>query len=288
MATWSTPPQAIVLDGLSGELAALSFGNPANPKVFALHGWLDNAASFVPLAGLLEEFHIVAIDLPGHGRSAHRPRGTNYHLVDYVADVGHGVKSLGWDQFHLLGHSLGAGVSIVYAATFPEQIEKLVLIDGLGPTTGGADTASARLRKSIHAGLSAASRPNSNGRAYDEWNKLIGARGQASPISIEGAELLVRRGATEIDGAITVNSDRRLKHPSAQYLSEDVVLHFIRAVAAPTQLILARQGMVKNQTSSKNRIAAFSNLVVNEFEGQHHMHMDTPELISGDIRQFLV
>ncbi len=58
-------------------LAAQAWGDPQLPRLLALHGWLDNAASFDRLAPLLcGHFHIVAIDLPGHGRSGHRPPGT--------------------------------------------------------------------------------------------------------------------------------------------------------------------------------------------------------------------
>ena len=57
-----------------GELAALS--NDRNgPRVLALHGWLDNAASFLPLVPHLGDVELVAIDLPGHGHSAHLGAG---------------------------------------------------------------------------------------------------------------------------------------------------------------------------------------------------------------------
>ena len=55
-----------------GPLTALRSGDPHGPKLLALHGWLDNAASFIPLQGSLSAFDLVALDLPGHGGSAHR------------------------------------------------------------------------------------------------------------------------------------------------------------------------------------------------------------------------
>ena len=55
-------------------------GEAQGPKVLALHGWLDNAASFIPLAGQLPHLDLVMLDLPGHGRSAHLGPGAEYTL----------------------------------------------------------------------------------------------------------------------------------------------------------------------------------------------------------------
>ena len=78
-----------VRDGV--ELAAVVYGNPneADAKTqrwLLLHGWLDNAATFEPLARLMDDCVIVAVDLTGHGKSDHAAGGS-YHLVDYAADA---------------------------------------------------------------------------------------------------------------------------------------------------------------------------------------------------------
>ena len=54
------------------KIAAKVWGNEAGIPTLALHGWLDNAASFEPIAPLLEQCHLVAVDLPGHGLSDHK------------------------------------------------------------------------------------------------------------------------------------------------------------------------------------------------------------------------
>ena len=62
----------IRLDTTQGALAGLAWRREGAPRVLCLHGWLDNAASFVPLAPLLDRLDVVALDLPGHGHSEHR------------------------------------------------------------------------------------------------------------------------------------------------------------------------------------------------------------------------
>jgi len=81
------------------------------PRVLALHGWLDNAASFVPLAPHLASLQLVAIDLPGHGHSAHLPAGASYTTAAAICHVLDVADALGWDRFSLLGHSMGAGIA---------------------------------------------------------------------------------------------------------------------------------------------------------------------------------
>ncbi len=277
-------PDDLRLRGLTGELAALSFGDPIGRPVLALHGWLDNAASFQPLAGHLPDFHLVALDFAGHGHSRHRPPGAPYHFVDHVADVVHGVRSLGWDRFHVLGHSLGANVAVVFSAIYPELVESLVLLDGVGPTSGKSSDAVSRLRKSVSTGLE----PHRSRRSgYPDWKTLISARCQASPISRAGAELLVRRNGYEEDGEIRLRTDRRLRQPSAMYLAEDTVMNFIGQVTAPTLAILAEDGIVQSREITHQRIARFPDASKITLPGNHHMHMDAPAEVADAIATFM-
>ncbi len=132
----STPVEEVRLSLAHIELAAHLSGPEDGVPVIALHGWLDNANSFARLAPKLEGLRIVALDMAGHGHSAHRPTGAGYALWDYVFDVLQVAEQLGWKRFALLGHSLGAIVSLVLAGALPERVTHLGLIDGVIPPSG--------------------------------------------------------------------------------------------------------------------------------------------------------
>ena len=83
-------------------LAARAWGPLKGIPVLALHGWLDNAASFDALAPLLPDLRLAALDLPGHGQSEQRPPGMHYHFVDFIPDVVTAADALGWKRFALL------------------------------------------------------------------------------------------------------------------------------------------------------------------------------------------
>ena len=75
-------------------------------KFIAIHGWLDNLATwfnFVPdFISKMENATVLCIDLAGHGNSSHRDSRT-YLLTDYVIDVYRVVQTLGWKRFGLIG-----------------------------------------------------------------------------------------------------------------------------------------------------------------------------------------
>ncbi|HAQ73485.1 MAG TPA: alpha/beta hydrolase, partial [Pseudomonas sp.] len=127
------------------EVAAHLYGPEDGRPVIALHGWLDNAASLSRLAPLLNGVRIVALDLPGHGLSDHRPPGAGYNIWDYAHDILQTAEQFGWQRFSLLGHSLGGIVSVLLAGAMPERIERLALIDGVIPYTGEAESAPRKL-----------------------------------------------------------------------------------------------------------------------------------------------
>ena len=69
--------------------------------------------------------------MAGHGRSGRR-QGP-YHLVDHAADVHDVADALKWRTFGLIGHSMGAGIAVVYAGTFPGRVRQLISVEAVGP-----------------------------------------------------------------------------------------------------------------------------------------------------------
>ena len=105
-----------------------------------LHGWLDNCASFHLLAPSLVNHskeqrlasEVVALDFPGHGLSSHKSADNPTALLaEYCYYVSEAAEQLQWDKFSLVGHSMGAGVSVIMAAAFPDKIQSLVLLEGV-------------------------------------------------------------------------------------------------------------------------------------------------------------
>src|SRR5262249_52057361 len=157
--------------------------------VLALHGWLDHAGSFERLAPLWPERHIIALDFPGHGHSEHLPASGTYHILDYVVWVGRLIHELGYPRIDLIGHSLGAAVASIVAGALPQSIERLLLVEGIGPLTESAEQQPPRLG----AYLAADSRPRNAKRTYGSIAEVATLRQQATDVSHEIAELLVAR-----------------------------------------------------------------------------------------------
>lgn len=105
-------------------------GGRGEPIVL-LHGWGAEIASFGQLPAFLSErFRVVAVDLPGFGESPlpRRPWGT----ADYAGCVVGLIEKLGLGPCTLVGHSFGGQIGMYLAATRPELVRKLVLVDSAG------------------------------------------------------------------------------------------------------------------------------------------------------------
>ena len=115
------------------QIACKEWGRSGFTPIIALHGWLDNAASFDHLIPLMNNVHVIALDMMGHGKSSHRSADSFYEPWIDVGDVISVADQMLWDEFTLLGHSRGAIISAFVAGTFPERIKNLFLIDGYVP-----------------------------------------------------------------------------------------------------------------------------------------------------------
>jgi pimeloyl-ACP methyl ester carboxylesterase len=262
-------------------LAAQAWGDPQLPRLLALHGWLDNAASFDRLAPLLcEHFHIVALDLPGHGRSGHRPPGTWYHYVDYLGDALAAADALGWTQFGLLGHSLGGAVASMLAAACPQRIERLFLIEALGPLTAEVDQTLSLLQRAISQrhGL-----PAKALRVFASEAEAAQTRAKAGDLSLEAAQIMVARGIKAVvGGGFTWSSDPRLTLTSPQRYIEAQVLAVLDELRVPAQLILAQPAPSFLPEAMINaRIARVRDIDVVRIAGHHHLHLDDPQPVAA-------
>jgi len=262
-------------------LAAQAWGDPQLPRLLALHGWLDNAASFDRLAPLLcGHFHIVAIDLPGHGRSGHRPPGTWYHYVDYLGDALAAADALGWTQFGLLGHSLGGAVASMLAAACPQRIERLFLIEALGPLTAEVEQTLSLLQRAISQrhGL-----PAKALRVFASEAEAAQTRAKAGDLSLEAAQIMVARGIKPATGGGFVwSSDPRLTLTSPQRYIEAQVLAVLDELRVPTQLILAQPPPSFLPSALINsRVARVRDIDVVRIAGHHHLHLDDPQPVAA-------
>lgn len=249
--------------------------------VLALHGWLDNANSFLGLAEHLNGIDLVALDLPGHGLSSSRPDGVRYHFDDYVFDVIAAADELGWEQFHLLGHSLGGAVASILAAASPKRVSSLALIEGLGPMSAPADQAASSWRRAL-----AASRPRPR-RVHKSIDSAVGARVLNSDLTETEARCLAERGLKEVMDGYSWGHDQRLGWPSSHRYTEAQVLDLLSAIEAPVLNIYSDppSGILPTRTLERRR-AALRHQVLFSHPGGHHLHMHHPAVIGPVIREF--
>mmetsp|Transcript_5922 Transcript_5922/g.9329 ORF Transcript_5922/g.9329 Transcript_5922/m.9329 type:complete len:188 (-) Transcript_5922:2246-2809(-) len=138
---------------LAGQWYNIASDTPSLNKILLLHGWLDNCRSFWKLAPHLHEQsnELLAIDLPGHGQSGHKsqdaPGVVLAESVYYLAEV---LQQMEWkSEITLVGHSMGASIALMYAASFPDQVKNLVLLEGAGPVSSDSSEAPKHIRAHI-------------------------------------------------------------------------------------------------------------------------------------------
>lgn len=268
-----------------GEIRAKVWGPPEGMKVLALHGWLDNSASFDPLLPLLPaSWQVVAIDLPGHGFSTHRGPGQAYHFIDWIGDVESVLEALKWEKAALIGHSLGGGIAAIFAGTFPDRVTKLVLLESLGPLSNEAEGMPQRLEHHLaeRRRLAVKGPPK-----YATLDEVVHLRRMVGSLAERSARRLVERGMKPAAEGVTWRSDPKLRLPSPMRLTLQQVQSFLKRIACPTLVIRAEQGMPIEEAEVRAREGCWRDLKVERVQGHHHVHMDHPERIAPALITFL-
>jgi len=115
-----------------GQMVVYEAGRGNAREILLVHGIGDEAARDFRdhIAWLQKSFHVVAVDLPGFGQSD--KANVLYSPGNYARVLKHVADRFLRSPFALVGHSMGAVVSLRYAATYPEDVQRLVVIDAPG------------------------------------------------------------------------------------------------------------------------------------------------------------
>lgn len=266
---------------LAGWCAATQL--PSQP-VLCLHGWLDNANSFLPLASALPELPLLALDLAGHGHSSHRSADAHYYLFDYVADIATLCRQQGWKQLIIIGHSMGGMIATVLAASFPELVSKLVLVDSLGlMTTTPAETA-IQLRKAVISRLQSHQKQKPQ---YATQAEAATARQQQSDFDLATAMLLTERGCEPTAAGFSWRADVKLREVSAFRMSDAQARAVIRNLQCPVLALMSALSPSEILHATQQFQFDYPQLELVQCPGGHHLHMTDAVFCANEIRRFV-
>ena len=277
----------------------LSWGDERAPKLFMLHGWMDVAASFQFLVDAFHrEFHVIAPDLRGFGRSAWQPQG--YWYADYIADLDALLARFAGDEpVRLCGHSLGANVAMHYAGVRPHRVAALVALDGFGIPAEAPERAPERLA----AWLDALGKPQSFA-SYASFAEVADRlqRNDARLPPDKAAFLARHWAARGDDGRMHLTSDPRHKRPFPTVYRLEETLAVWRRIDARTLWVVAENSHIARwlDDRDKREVAAdplgairsrMSNIrgarMVTIADAGHMLHHDQPEAVARAIESFL-
>ncbi|WNO10960.1 alpha/beta fold hydrolase [Teredinibacter sp. KSP-S5-2] len=261
-------------------LRARRYGSPDGIPVLALHGWLDNCASFHFLAAQLPQLNLVALDLAGHGRSDHRPHIGAYNIWTDTAELYHVVQQLGWRKFALIGHSRGAMIAMIMAGTFPELVTHLVTIECLFPWVEKPENAPQQLALSIEGVLDQLHKKR---HYYTSFERAVVARENGFfKLSAADAKTLAERGVLNDGQGFYWGNDAKLLAPSELRLTHEQVHAFMRRIEIPVELYIASQGLMVQEEPMLESIRKYKNVVIHMLEGEHHLHMSQQYLAMSE------
>ena len=267
-----------------------TWGEPQQPPLFLLHGWMDVSASFQFLVDCLRgEHYVIAPDWRGFGLTEWARDG--YWFPDYYADLDALLERYApHSAVNLVGHSMGGVVACTYAGIRPGRVAKVVSLEGFGLARTGPERAPGRYRKWLEQ-----LREPPGFRSYRSFAEVAARLKRNNPrLSDEMADFLARHWARALaSGEVALASDPRHKLVNPCLFRLDESLACWREISAPVLWVFAREskgtGYLKDTPGQlAERKAAFRDLREAWLdECGHMMHHDQPQRLAQLIESFL-
>lgn len=267
------------------------WGNREAPLLLLVHGGRDHCRSWDWVAeALRDRWHVIAPDLRGHGDSAWSPDG-NYEMSAFVYDLAQLVHQLDAGPVTIVAHSLGGNIATRYTGLFPENVRKLVSIEGLGASPKvlaerAATPFADRWRKWIADKRGAAGRlPKRYATLEDALARM---KAENAYLTDDQARHLTIHGINRNeDGSWSWKFDNHLNVWPFSDIPQAEIEALWRAITCPTLMLYGADSWASNPERD-GRIAHFANARVVEFANAGHwLHHDQFDRFMAELEGFL-
>jgi pimeloyl-ACP methyl ester carboxylesterase len=269
----------------------VDWGNPGAPPLILLHGGRDHCRNWDGVASRLRrEWHIIAPDLRGHGDSQWSTDGY-YNMPGYIYDLAQLVHQQQLAPATIVAHSLGGNIALRYAGIFPDNVRKLVAIEGLGPAPKvlaerGVKPIAARTARWVELQRELAGRlPRRYASIEDAFKRMQEANRHLSP---EQARHLTQHGVNQNeDGTYSWKFDNYVRVWPPYDLTQAELEELWARIACPTLLVYGKESWASNPAED-GRAAHFRNAQVVMFEkAGHWVHHDQLDAFLDTVSKFL-
>lgn len=269
----------------------VDWGNPDAPPLLLVHGGRDHARSWDWVAEeLRHDWHIIAPDLRGHGDSSWSPDG-NYEMSAFVYDLAQLIHQLGLAPVSIIAHSMGGNIATRYAGIFPENVRKLVNIEGLGLSPKmQAERDAIGIQKRFRQWIE--DKRNAAGRTPKRYPTIEAAydrmKAENSYLTDEQARHLTVHGISRNeDGTWSWKFDNYLNIWAIFDMPREDLLSIWQSITCPMLLLYGEKSWASNPEKD-GRIEQFPTAKVIEYENAGHwLHHDQFDRFMADVKAFL-
>lgn len=269
----------------------VDWGNRDAEPLLLIHGAQDHCRNWDWVAqALRDDWHIIAPDLRGHGDSAWSPDG-HYTGDAYLADIAQLVEQKKLGPLTIIAHSMGGQIAVRFAATYPEYVKKLVVIEGIGLNP---DTLKEMSERSYTESMRewVQYRRDLSGRMARRYPTLeeAYARMQAKNphLSVAQAQHLAFHGISQNeDGSYSWKFDNYTRRFARKDFSEQELRWLYEQIECPTLILWGDDTFLENPADN-GRIEHFRNARLLTYENAGHwLHHDQLERFLNDVGEFL-
>jgi pimeloyl-ACP methyl ester carboxylesterase len=269
----------------------VDWGNPDAPPLLLVHGGRDHCRNWDWVAAALaDDYHVIAPDLRGHGDSQWSDSG-HYTAANYIYDLAQLIHQRHLAPLRIIGHSLGGNISLRYTGIYPENVSRLVAIEGLGP--GPKSHAEAdrkpiaeRMRGWIEEQRAYAARVPRRYATLEEAHQRMHEAN--AHLTTEQTRHLTEHGVNQNeDGTYSWKFDQYVRLWPAYDMTRDAIAELWSRITCPTLLVHGLDSWAK-PPADDGRIDYFRNARGVPVAGAGHwVHHDQLDIFLREVRAFL-